>query len=140
MKAKKITPCETHILSLTKGRDGLDELRDWFDESGFGSATFSIIGACDGGLLAYYDQSKKKYRKYPLEGGCEILSLTGSISLKDGVNFVHAHGIFSRLDGSTVGGHVMSLMIFAAEAQINCYAENIKRSYNPDTGLCLMDL
>jgi uncharacterized protein len=49
-----------------------------------------------------------RYQRREFDEPLEACSLSGTISLLDGEPFPHVHGVFSRPDYSTIGGHVFS--------------------------------
>lgn len=99
----------------------------------------SVIGAVQGATIGYYDQIEKVYRSRHIDGGLEITSCHGNISLKDSAVMVHAHIILSDAEGHTYGGHLMSpTTLFAGEAHIQELGGNPReREYDETTGLFL---
>ena len=66
-----------------------------------------MIGATSHLVLGYYDQEAREYRNHEYEGGFEIASGSGNVSIKDGEPFVHLHVVASGPNGDANGGHVM---------------------------------
>ncbi len=99
----------------------------------------SVIGAVQGATIGYYDQEEKVYRSRQLEGGLEITSCNGNISLKGGDLMVHAHILLSDAEGATYGGHLLSpTTLFAGEALIQeLEGGPLEREYDEVTGLFL---
>ncbi len=99
----------------------------------------SVIGAVQGATIGYYDQSERVYRSRHIDGGLEIASCHGNITLKDSAVMVHAHIILADAEGNTYGGHLMSpTTLFAGEAHIQeLEGKPLEREYDGTTGLFL---
>jgi predicted DNA-binding protein with PD1-like motif len=99
----------------------------------------SVIGAVQGATIGYYDQFEKVYRSRHIDGGLEITSCHGNISLKDSAVMIHAHIVLSDAEGHTYGGHLMSpTTLFAGEAHIQeLGGKPREREYDSATGLFL---
>lgn len=104
------------------------------------TGVISVIGAVQSAKLGYYDQAKKAYTGcVSLNRKLEICSLTGNISLKEGIVFVHAHIVLADLKGKAFGGHLMpGTEVFAAEYCITEHkGKKLHRIKDPVTGLPL---
>lgn len=97
------------------------------------------LGATTHAVVAYYDQSEKKYKSMEFPGGMEILNLHGNISLRDGKPFVHAHILLGDPQGKVFGGHLLpGTKIFALEVFIDEFeGEEFVREQEDTTGLFL---
>jgi predicted DNA-binding protein with PD1-like motif len=51
------------------------------------------------------------FKKTAIDQKCEVVSLVGNISLRDGKPYVHIHVVVSFSDGSTKGGHLIEAHI-----------------------------
>lgn len=116
------------------------ELTELVKKHSINSGWFSIIGAVKGAQVAFYDQETKSYTEASFDEELEIASLTGNVAFKDGSHFIHAHALFTKADGSAVGGHLVSCRVFAAELYLVPFGGRIEREYDEQTGLYLMDL
>lgn len=122
------------------GADLLDWITSFCVEKNITLGTISLIGAVSQAAYSYYDQADKKYHTIgPVERELEILSATGSISLKDGAPFAHIHIIFSDEKGDAFGGHLVTgTTIFACEFNITKLSgPALERDYDETTGLYL---
>ncbi|MDF1525058.1 MAG: DUF296 domain-containing protein [bacterium] len=100
----------------------------------------SVIGAVSSGVLGYYRQDEREYMEcFSLEKGLEIVSCTGSVSLRDGEVFLHAHATLADEQGRCYGGHLMpGTRIFAAEYYIiELPGEPLRREFDAETGLAM---
>ncbi len=72
---------------------------------------------------------------------CEILSLTGNLSFKDGSPFAHLHATVSRETDNGIqvlGGHLVRGLVFACEFMVECCDDlALQRRYDAVTGLHL---
>ena len=102
---------------LDKGADIIDSLETICKERQIEAAWVNILGAVDKATLSYYHQNDKKYSHHEIQGGYEIVSCIGNISLKDGKPFAHLHIVLSGEQDQTLGGHLWpgSTSVFAAE-------------------------
>lgn len=104
-------------------------------------AVFSVIGAVDDAVLAYYDHEKQKYKKIILKRPLEIANSFGNISSKDGQPFAHLHAVLSDAKGRTYAGHLISATVFAAEIHfLELLGEKLEREPDQTTGLALWRL
>ncbi len=90
--------------------------------------------------MGYYNAFLKEYRKKPYVEDLEIVSLTGNTAMMDGAPVVHAHGIFSKNDfTSVVAGHIFKLIVLATcEVSLTKLDGTLQRSHNADLNLNLL--
>jgi uncharacterized protein len=107
-------------------------------DMGLTVGTFSVVGALSRAEIGFYDQSEHQYKKIVVDEPVEIASCLGNISLKDGKPFVHAHAVLSLSDCRTLGGHLNSGSVFAAEVSLTeLTGSSLVREHDPLTGLFL---
>ncbi len=99
------------------------------------------LGATTHAVVAYYDQSLKKYTPLEFPGGMEILNLHGNVSIRDGEPFVHLHILLGDAQGHVFGGHLLEgTTVFACELFIDeLDGQELVRRQEPRTGLFLWD-
>ena len=87
----------------------------------------------------YFNQSKKEYDKHKFEGGHEVLSGLGNVSILEGEPFVHVHMTVADKNGNAFGGHLdEGTKIWLIEAVIKeptFFGKGIERHF--DDELCL---
>jgi predicted DNA-binding protein with PD1-like motif len=67
--------------------------------------------------------------------------LTGNVALAGGGIKIHAHAVVGLRDGSTRGGHLKEASVFPTlEVIIEETPTELRRGYDPETGLPLIDL
>ncbi|HOP27332.1 MAG TPA: DNA-binding protein [Candidatus Sabulitectum sp.] len=95
------------ILRFDKGEDLMGSLTGWLEEQCIQSAAIlGGIGMLSNMEIGRYDG--REYSKITEEESCEILSLQGSVSMKEGKPFVHLHVSFANHDFHAIGGHLFS--------------------------------
>ncbi len=129
------------LARLRSGCDMLDEIARICAEASVRHGALSVIGAVDGAAFGFYDQQAKKYLRLTRPGAYEVIVCTGTITMKDGAPFVHAHVLFGDAEGSAFGGHLMSpTIVFAAELHVSELAGPPPvRLFDDITGLYLWD-
>ena len=100
------------IYSLKAGTRIPEDIVSIAREEKIGTAEVEAIGGVDWLNLAYFNRQTKKYEEHEFKEFCEVTSLLGNITEKDGEPFLHAHGNFGRKDMSVIGGHVISARVF----------------------------
>ena len=127
------------IGQLPYGSDLLDGLTDLVRREDIKLGRVQAIGATTHAVVAYYDLNTKTYNPLEFNGGMEILSLSGNVSLRDAKPFVHVHIILSDAEGKVFGGHLMKgTKLFACEVTIDEFeGEQLERGKDDRTGLFL---
>lgn len=99
------------------------------------------MGAFEWIELTEYNQAERRYEQAHRFERCELLSMQGNLSEREGMPFWHLHATLSvREDGRdcTYGGHVVDGVVFALELRIDCFDElALRREEDPATGLQL---
>ncbi|MEO5327786.1 MAG: DNA-binding protein [Magnetococcus sp. THC-1_WYH] len=124
---------------LNHGDDLLGVLTQTCQDLKISLGHIQAIGAVQKAVLGYYHQEQKSYHTIDLDQHLEIVQLTGNISLKDAVPFVHAHLTLSDPSGRTYGGHLFpGTLIFACEVFIHAVqGPPCERTLDATTGLPL---
>jgi predicted DNA-binding protein with PD1-like motif len=125
------------FIRLGKGDDLLEGLTAGVNELGLRAGTLQVIGAASRLVLGYYDQAAREYRTHQYDGGYEIASGLGNVSVKEDEAFVHLHVVASGADGSMAGGHVMpGCVVFLGEGYVRALdGEPPVRNFDEETGL-----
>lgn len=132
-------PTRTIVGQLPTGTDLYEGLSEIVRRENIRFGRIQAIGATTHAVVAYYDQKLKNYLPLEFEGGMEILSCTGNISMRDGKPFVHIHLLLGDCDGNVFGGHVLpGTKVFALEVFIDEYeGSEFVREKDERTGLFL---
>jgi predicted DNA-binding protein with PD1-like motif len=136
------TRASRHIVGrMLRGSGVQDAFHNLVDEHGLRTAWVNAIGAFEWIELTEYDQTERRYEEAHRFERCELLSMQGNLSERDGEPFWHLHATVSvREDGRdvTYGGHVVDGSIFALEFRIDCFDElSLRRANDEATGLQL---
>ncbi|GAX62205.1 DNA-binding protein [Candidatus Scalindua japonica] len=124
---------------LAHGADLLEEITKICVDHDIYLGRVEALGAVKKARLGYYNQHVQEYHFYDLNQTLEITTLTGNISIKDGVPVVHAHITLSDKDGHAYGGHLApGTIIFACEVVIQVLnGPMFERGLDQETGLPL---
>ena len=96
-----------YAVIFAKGDEAFSGLEEFAEKYQIQSAHFTAIGALNGATLAWFDPQRKMYRKIPIDGQVEVVSMIGDIALYQGKPTVHTHMVVGLPDGTTKGGHVL---------------------------------
>lgn len=96
----------TYAVIFRKDDELLSGLTDFAMQYHVTDAHFTGIGAVSGATVGWLDLSRKLYHAIPVNEQVEVLSMIGDVATFNGKPVVHAHMVFGRHDGSTVGGHL----------------------------------
>ena len=127
------------IIRLDKGDNLIEKIKEVVSAEGIQGGFFNGIGACAKVVLSYFDIEKKEYLDRTFDEPLEIVSLSGNIAHADGDVVVHAHGVFSNANYSTVGGHVKELIdSVTCELDLTKLRSTLNRDINQEFGLKLL--
>jgi predicted DNA-binding protein with PD1-like motif len=143
MKSKLLSTGSTKMYAVVfdKGDEVIAELQRFAAREQLDSSHFTAIGAFGTVVLQYFNPEKKAYEDIPIDQQVEVLTLAGNIALdRDGIK-IHAHVVVGLRDGSTRGGHLKEAYVFPTlEVIIEETPGYLRRRYDPETGLTLIDL
>ena len=129
----------TYVLSLKRGEELMEGIKEFCKEHHIEAAFFHAIGAANEVELAWYDLGVKQYVTALFQEDLELVSLTGNVSTMGNELVVHSHGVFSGKDMKTKGGHVNKAVVSGACEIILWRLEGtIDRAFDENTGLNLM--
>lgn len=137
---KYIIDKDTIYLRIDKGEEVCSSLLKVAKELNINSASISGLGASNEFTVGVFDLDKKEFIGNDFKTEYEITNLTGNLSLKDNLPYLHLHGTFANLK-EVVGGHVTKCIIsLTAEIVIKITNKKINRIFDNETGLNLWDL
>lgn len=136
------TDVSRHVVGrVFRGRGLQEALREIVTEHDLKTAWFSALGAFEWIDVTEYCQNELKYEEAHRFERCELLSMQGNLSDRDGEPFWHLHATVSRREDGrevTYGGHVLDGVVFALEFHIECFdGLDLPRSRDEATGLHL---
>ncbi len=96
------------------------------------------IGTLKNAVLGYY--TGKEYEKIEMEEDVELISCIGDISTDGEKYVVHLHAALSDDGGDSIAGHLFEgIVSFTGEFFITFFPERLKRVYDPETELKLIE-
>ena len=126
---------------VLRGSGLQDAFRHLVGEHALRTAWVSAIGAFEWIDLTEYNQADRCYELAHRFERCELLSMQGNLSEREGEPFWHLHATVSLREGGrdvTYGGHVVDGAVFALEFRIDCFDElELRRANDEATGLQL---
>ena len=91
--------------------------------------------------MGVYKVAEKQYYANSFQGPFEIVSLTGTISTKDGAYYAHLHMSAGNEKGEVFGGHLNRARVSAAcEMVISVIDGTVERRFDPEIGLNLFEM
>jgi predicted DNA-binding protein with PD1-like motif len=101
----------TFELRFSEGDDILSGVTELAQREKITAGYVTGIGGLAGATLGWGDPEVGGIKVIPVEQKCELVSLVGNISMRDGTPYLHAHGVVSLSDGSTRGGHLIATRV-----------------------------
>jgi predicted DNA-binding protein with PD1-like motif len=107
------TVAHTYQVRFSPGDEVLSGLTDLAKAKGIESAQITGLGGLSTALLAFGDPSIGGFvfKLIPVDEKSELVSLDGTISMRNDEPYVHIHAVVAVSDGSTRGGHVLELHV-----------------------------
>jgi predicted DNA-binding protein with PD1-like motif len=141
MNSKLISTADkTYALVFQQGDEVMDGLRSFAVDYAISAAQFSAIGAFSQVELAYFDWETRQYQSHTFSEQMEVLSLLGTVSVKDDQPTVHAHIVLGLRDFTVRGGHLMKGVVRPTlEIVLSEAPRSLRRKYDPQSGLSLID-
>jgi len=132
---------ERYIVRLEAGESALQTLARLLEAERVDFANVSGAGAVEWVRLAYWNRETRQYEEREFDEQLEVVSFQGNMALKEGKPFLHLHGVFSRRDFSTIGGHVKEARVHPTlEVWLRTEDIPVRRSRDEPSGLELLDL
>jgi hypothetical protein len=129
-----------YAVIFAKGDEAFSGLLDFAEKYHITSAHFTAIGALNGATLAWFDPQRKMYKKIPIDGQVEVISMIGDIALYQGKPVVHTHMVVGTSDGTVRGGHVLEAHVYPTlEVMVTADEAAMQKRLDPETGLTLID-
>jgi len=139
MKAQSFTAHRDHLLVLDPDDEFVASLTDFAKKNRIEGGSFSAIGAFQQATIAYWNRETKAYENIEVAEQVEVLALSGSIARSGDDVKIHAHAVFGRRYGSTIGGHLMRGVVFPTlEIFVVDYGTRLTRRKDDNTGLWLL--
>jgi uncharacterized protein len=129
-----------YAVIFAQGDEAFSGLQEFAEKYQIQSAHFTAIGALNGVKLAWFDPQRKMYRKIPIAGQVEVVSMIGDIALYQGKPTVHTHMVVGLPDGTTMSGHVLDAHVSPTlEVMVTVDPIAMHKRFDPETDLTLID-
>ena len=128
---------DDHIaVRLDKGEEICARLLEIAEKEKIGAAAISGIGAVSDFAVGLYDPEKKQFGENHFTGYYEVTAITGNLTTKDGVPYLHLHMSCADAQGHMVGGHLARATIsLTGELFLQVLPGAVGRSFDEETGL-----
>lgn len=119
---RRFEPGQTIQMALPEDADLLEELHKAVDHAAIDAGVVHFLGAVYEGKVGCFDPATGEYNITHIDEFAEVASGFGTISLKQGRPFVHAHVVLAGKSGRIYAGHLMpGTRIFVIELTIHEY-------------------
>ena len=128
----------TIYLRLDPKEEILEEIGKVAKKENIRLAQVTGLGAINDFTAGVYNTVTKEYHSIQFQGAFEIVSLTGTVTRKDGDDYLHLHIAAGDEEGHVHGGHLNRAEVSATcEMVIRLIDGRIDRQYDDVTGLNL---
>lgn len=129
------------VARIDRGEEIHEQLEKIALREGVRLAEVSALGAVDDFTVGVYKVAEKQYFANSFQGPFEIVSLTGTISTKDGAYYSHLHMSAGNEKGEVFGGHLNRARVSATcEMVISIIDGTVERRFDPEIGLNLFEM
>ena len=128
----------TVYLRLDPGEEILEEVKKLAEKEKIALAQISGIGAVNDFTAGVYNTVSKEYHSIRFQGADEIVSLSGTVTQKDGEVYLHIHMSAGDEEGKVSGGHLNRAVISATgEIVLQITEGTVERKFSEEIGLNL---
>ncbi len=129
---------DTLVIRLDPDEEIIENLRTIAEKEQIKLASVEALGAINDFTVGVFDTVEKKYYSNRFQGAYEIVSLTGTITTKDGAFYQHLHMSAGESSGAVFGGHLSRAIVSATcEMIVRVIDGRVERVLDPDIGLNL---
>ncbi len=109
MRVEELPTADSHTykVSFGAGDEIISGLTEFAEQRHIVSAHITGIGGLISAKLGWGSPTVPGMKEIDVNSKCELVSLTGNISMRGQRPYVHLHGVVAFSDGSTKGGHVI---------------------------------
>jgi len=129
---------DTVIVRIDPGEEIIQQLRLMAEKENIRLATVEALGAVNDFTVGVFDTAEKQYHSNHFIGAYEIVSLTGTVTTKDGKFYAHLHMSAGDREGKVFGGHLNSATVSATcEMVVRVLDGTVERQLDEAIGLNL---
>ena len=130
---------DTLVVRIDPGEEIVEQVRVVSERESITLASVEALGAVSDLTVGVFDTVEKKYYSNRFQGAYEIVSLTGTVSTKDGGFYQHLHMSAGDNHGRVFGGHLNAAIVSATcEMVIRIIPGRVERRLDPEVGLNLI--
>ena len=101
------------LVRMDPGEEIVEQVRAVAALEGVKLASVEALGAVNDFTVGLFDTATKEYRSNRFQGAYEIVSLTGTVTTKDGAFYQHLHMSAADAQGRVFGGHLNAAVVSA---------------------------
>ncbi len=129
---------EDIVVRIDKGEEIIEKMLEVCKKENVTLANVNALGAVGEFEVGLFNIGEKKYYSSVHKGDFEIVSLTGSITTKDGELYHHIHMSAGDQENKVYGGHLNYAKVSATcEMFIHVIPGKVEREFNEEIGLNL---
>ena len=126
------------VVRIDKGEQIIQKMLEVCEKEKVILANINALGAVGEFEVGLFKTDEKKYYSEVHKGDFEIVSLTGSITTKEGKLYHHIHMSAGDKENKVYGGHLNYAKVSATcEMFIRVISGNVERELNEEIGLNL---
>ena len=126
------------IARIDRGEEITEQLKNVCEAEQVRLASVQALGAVNDFTVGVLNTSEKSHHANHFTGTFEIVSLTGTVSTKDGAFYQHLHMSAGDEKGAVYGGHLNSAIVSATcEMVIRVINGQMERYFDETIGLNL---
>lgn len=126
------------VVRIDKGEEIIEKMLEVCKKENVLLANVNALGAVGEFEVGLFKTGEKKYYSTVHKGDFEIVSLTGSITTKDGELYHHIHMSAADSENKVYGGHLNYAKVSATcEMFIDILNGNVERKFDEEIGLNL---
>ena len=134
-------PISHYLVRLETDEEIVGTITHFCDDQRIDTAIVAGIGSVHHAVLGYFDRAGKEYLRRTIEPDCEIVSLEGNISLKEGKAYPHVHVTLGTRDFQALAGHLFEGRVAATcELYFRVLPKIVQRRKDEASGLWLLDV
>lgn len=127
------------VVRIDRGEEILSQLNAICVKEDITFASVSAIGASNDFTVGVFKPVNKQYVPFNFKGDFEIVSLTGTVTTKDGKPYIHLHMSATDTGDKVVGGHLNSAIVsVTCEMVIDLIDGTVERQLDDNIGINLI--
>jgi predicted DNA-binding protein with PD1-like motif len=129
----------TYAVVFGEGEDPLAGLCALARSKELSASRLAGIGGFSRATLGFFDPEARGWHHIPIDEQVEVVSLTGTVALDEGLPSVRVKCVLARRDGSVVAGHLLAAAVRPAlELVLTEAPGTLLRCPDPESGLAFI--